>query len=548
MTAETKTQHQARSRVECASCGVAPAQAGSRYCAYCEPPKTPRPSRKKLKPLAEVFAEEGQEKPRRRPSRLTADAYFTEKALAAYRALENAGVADYASDLRADLSNAAYAAAIAHNEKRDAAARKVFVEKLLPLVAKDRAPMAALDALHRELQGFLTSERGGLSRKSGRYLYPFTLGSALLQTPEGEKLLAGPRIVENGGWPEMLEQPAPPAKAAANGAPANGEQSNGTPENGAPVAGEQDGLAVLFAGYDELRARYATVADDELPPSDELIGDPPDADLLRTVAEWGVVTPIWLREKAEDEAPYQVIAGRRRVKAARTKGNFPIPALVFPAGVKVSAVLAMLENQRSDNVASDVIAIRALLSQGAGSEEICRLVGVSKATLDKRLALLSLASDLLAHFLAGRMAGKTAEAATKCSASQQQTLANLLTGRLADDAKARLTADDVRAVRRAASAQAVASLPAALFTTPNQLAPSWSSQVEALLSQALKLVPPSYSTVETCLRETLRVLPIGEATDEPYDEGTVDGDELGAAPYRTDEDYLEGSHDLPNSL
>ena len=70
-------------------------------------------------------------------------------------------------------------------------------------------------------------------------------------------------------------------------------------------------------------------------------------ELTRSIAMHGVVTPITVRKT--DGEYYQIIAGERRWRAARSAGLTEIPALVIEADDKTVMELALIENlQRQD--------------------------------------------------------------------------------------------------------------------------------------------------------------------------------------------------------
>lgn len=408
---------------------------------------------------------------------MKAKEYFSDEALRVYDLLKRAAITEAVEpavyDLQTDEKNA-NANARRFNERREELAE--LGAKIAAVCGDDLALVASVE---NEVRGWLRNENG--TTKS-------------------------PRIM--GFLTDAFKCAVLSAKDRAK---AEGETSDVTDatdaSEGAPVAVKQNALSVLFDGYDELLAISDDVRDDELPPDADLIGDPPAPSLVATVAAYGVVTPIWLRAKKEGDAFYTVIAGRRRIKAARRAGRFPIRALIFPAGAKITDILTLLENQRSDNAASDFMAIESLAKQGVGRDEIAALIGIAKPTLDKRLRLLSLNNNLRAALVAGRMRISVAEAAAKCSKAEQKQLADDLAKRLKDDPKARIYLDHVAALRRKSVSNAVATLPASLFETPNQIAPDWKEEVKRHVARAIEAAPPS-SPVAAALRESLRLATI----------------------------------------
>lgn len=123
-------------------------------------------------------------------------------------------------------------------------------------------------------------------------------------------------------------------------------------------------------------------------------------ELTHSIAMHGVVTPITVR-KAEN-GYYQIIAGERRWRAARSAGLTEIPALVIEADDKTVMELAMIENlQREDlNPIEEAEGYHSLMEEyGLTQEQVAERVGRSRPSVANALRLLSLpdeARDLLA--------------------------------------------------------------------------------------------------------------------------------------------------------
>ena len=138
-------------------------------------------------------------------------------------------------------------------------------------------------------------------------------------------------------------------------------------------------------------------------PDDEL------RELAASIRALGVVQPIVVRplhEAPVDEgapAPtgvrFELIAGERRLRAAKLAGLEYIPALVRPADEIASLEIALAENvAREDlNAIEEALAYAALADEfGLTHERIAELVGRSRVSVTNLLRLLDLPDDVQA--------------------------------------------------------------------------------------------------------------------------------------------------------
>ena len=113
--------------------------------------------------------------------------------------------------------------------------------------------------------------------------------------------------------------------------------------------------------------------------------------LTRSIAMHGVVTPITVRKT--DGEYYQIIAGERRWRAARSAGLTEIPALVIEADDKTVMELALIENlQRQDlNPVEEAQGYQSLMEEyGLTQEQVAERVGKSRPAVANALRLLAL--------------------------------------------------------------------------------------------------------------------------------------------------------------
>ncbi|MGH2401204.1 MAG: ParB/RepB/Spo0J family partition protein [Candidatus Limnocylindria bacterium] len=128
-------------------------------------------------------------------------------------------------------------------------------------------------------------------------------------------------------------------------------------------------------------------------------------ELAASIAVHGVLQPVIVRELAD--GGYQLIAGERRLRAARLAGLQAIPAVVRDASSDESSLeLALIENlQREDlNAVETALAYQELIDRfGMTHDAVARQVGKSRVAVSNSLRLLDLAPETRAAIVDGRI-------------------------------------------------------------------------------------------------------------------------------------------------
>ncbi len=126
------------------------------------------------------------------------------------------------------------------------------------------------------------------------------------------------------------------------------------------------------------------------------------SELVASVVEHGVLQPIIVRSAADGS--YELIAGERRLRAARLAGMATVPAVVRETSSEQLLELALVENiQRADlNAIEEAQAYRELIDQfGLTHEEVARRIGRSRVAVSNALRLLDLAPETRAAIVEG---------------------------------------------------------------------------------------------------------------------------------------------------
>ena len=118
-------------------------------------------------------------------------------------------------------------------------------------------------------------------------------------------------------------------------------------------------------------------------------------ELSASIRELGVLQPLTVRRR---EGRWELVAGERRLRAARLAGLEEVPCLSIQADSQSSSVLALVENlQRRDlDFWEEALALRRLIdTYHVSQEEAARRVGKSQSAVANKLRLLRLSSDTL---------------------------------------------------------------------------------------------------------------------------------------------------------
>ncbi|MGZ6255917.1 MAG: ParB/RepB/Spo0J family partition protein [Candidatus Limnocylindria bacterium] len=128
------------------------------------------------------------------------------------------------------------------------------------------------------------------------------------------------------------------------------------------------------------------------------------AELAASIALHGVLQPIVVRATAD--GAYELIAGERRLRAARLAGLTHIPAVVRESVDGEQLELALVENlQRQDlNAIEEAGAYRELVDRfDMSHDEVARKVGKSRVAISNALRLLDLAAETREAIADGRI-------------------------------------------------------------------------------------------------------------------------------------------------
>ncbi|MCI7126021.1 MAG: ParB/RepB/Spo0J family partition protein [Agathobaculum sp.] len=152
-------------------------------------------------------------------------------------------------------------------------------------------------------------------------------------------------------------------------------------------------VLTLVSGKEDRTLRRVRVSDIARNPNQPRKYFDPEAiaQLAESIRQYGVLNPLTVRRIPD--GGFELVAGERRLRAARVAGLTEVPCLVISADSKDSSAIALVENlQRRDlDFFEEAGGFRRLIEQyGLTQEEAARKVGKTQSAVANKLRLLRL--------------------------------------------------------------------------------------------------------------------------------------------------------------
>jgi ParB family chromosome partitioning protein len=159
-------------------------------------------------------------------------------------------------------------------------------------------------------------------------------------------------------------------------------------------------------------------------------------ELAESIKAQGVMQPVLVRPLSDDGGVagrrYEIIAGERRVRAARLAGLDEVPVLVRDVSDQAAAAMALIENiQREDlNPLEEARGLKRLTEEfGMTHESAARAVGRSRSATTNLLRLLNLSEPVQQMLLTGDLEMGHARALLALDGARQILEANEIVAR-----------------------------------------------------------------------------------------------------------------------
>ena len=175
----------------------------------------------------------------------------------------------------------------------------------------------------------------------------------------------------------------------------------GTPKADTPVPAEETPAAASAVPENPTEISVEVIAPNRFQPRREF-DEAALEELRESIARHGILQPLSVR--AVGDGKYELIAGERRLRAARLAGRATVPVVVRTASDAEMAEMALIENiQREDlNPIEEARAYEQLLTKfRLSQEELARRVARSRSAIANSVRLLRLAEEVQAFIANG---------------------------------------------------------------------------------------------------------------------------------------------------
>lgn len=146
-------------------------------------------------------------------------------------------------------------------------------------------------------------------------------------------------------------------------------------------------------------------------------------ELAQSIKAYGIIQPLSVRKMGENS--YELVAGERRLRAAKKVGLEKVPAVIVDITDKESAAIALLENlQREDlNFIEEAHAYYNLIQEHSFTQEqLAQTIGKKQSTIANKLRLLKLDTEIINMLLDNNLTERHARALLKLSSKEEQKM------------------------------------------------------------------------------------------------------------------------------
>lgn len=137
-------------------------------------------------------------------------------------------------------------------------------------------------------------------------------------------------------------------------------------------------------------------------------------DLSESIKQYGVLQPVHVRKITN--LTYELIAGERRLRAAKMAGLKTIPAIIVKVGDEDSAVLALIENLQREDISyleEAEALVNLVKNYRFTQEELASRIGKSQSTIANKIRILKLPSEVKKRLADSNLSERHARALLK---------------------------------------------------------------------------------------------------------------------------------------
>ncbi len=146
--------------------------------------------------------------------------------------------------------------------------------------------------------------------------------------------------------------------------------------------------------------------------------------LADSIRRYGIIQPLTIRRSDPDDIyTYELIAGERRLRAARMLGYFTVPCIVIEADERMSAEMAIIENllRKDLNMFEQAYGFKKLIeNHGLTQDEVARRMSLSQSAVANKIRLLKLGDAEQRMILENDLSERHARALLKIESSEMR--------------------------------------------------------------------------------------------------------------------------------
>ena len=146
-------------------------------------------------------------------------------------------------------------------------------------------------------------------------------------------------------------------------------------------------------------------------------------ELCLSIKSFGILNPLSVRLRG---GKYELVAGERRLRAAKMAGLKEVPCLLLDVNLEDSGLIALVENlQRKDlDFLEEAEGLSRLIKMfGLSQEEAARRIGKSQSAVANKLRLLKLPPDVLESLRANGLTERHGRALLRLEDANSQRMA-----------------------------------------------------------------------------------------------------------------------------